>query len=51
MPLILGMHMTGSLCPMSSQVFLKAALVSLPAFRKLAEDRAEFSEMPCLQAL
>ena len=46
--LILGMHMTGSTCPISSQVFLKATLFSLPAFRKLDEHRAEFSEMPSL---
>ena len=48
---ILGMHMIGSVCPISSQVFLKATLVSLPAFRKLDEHGAEFSEMPCLQTL
>ena len=48
---ILGMHVIGSLCPTSSQVFLKATLVSLPAFRKLDEHRAECSEMPCLQTL
>ena len=48
---ILGMHMIGSLCPTSSQVFLKATLVSLPALRKLEEHGAELPKMPCLQPL